>query len=208
MDSYFRPRPVSKMKADVKSKKAKGKSVDALRAKNFHLISRLAFTVAFCLLPFTFASAHDGKPHKFGDLIYTWGLDPLVVAGLALSGWLYLRGVRRLWGGAGRGSGIRRWEAWAYAGGWFALFVALVSPLHPLGEVLFSAHMTQHEVLMLVAAPLVALGRPVVAFLWALPTGGARRVGAWGKAAWFQRVWRVLTTPLAAWAIHAAALWV
>jgi len=88
------------------------------------------------------------------------------------------------------------------------LFVALVSPLHPLGEVLFSAHMAQHEVLMVGAAPLLVLGRPVIAFLWALPVGRARAVGSWGRAAWFQSVWRRLTNPLAAWAIHAAALWV
>jgi putative membrane protein len=77
-----------------------------------------------------------------------------------------------------------------------------------MGEVLFSAHMTQHELLMLVAAPLVVLGRPVVAFLWALPLDQARRVGGWSKAGWFQRVWQALTNPLAAWMSHAAALWV
>ena len=61
-------------------------------------------------------------------------------------------------------------------GGWLALVVALVSPLHPWGNVLFSAHMTQHEILMLVAAPLLVLGRPVVAFLKALPPGWVRRL--------------------------------
>jgi putative membrane protein len=88
------------------------------------------------------------------------------------------------------------------------LFVALASPLHPLGEVLFSAHMAQHEVLMVGAAPLLVLGRPLIAFMWALPLERARTVGGWGKAAWFQSAWRKLTNPLAAWAIHAAALWV
>src|SRR3712207_5284378 len=89
------------------------------------LVRAAALSVAFSLFTFDPASAHDGRPHEVGDLIYTWGLDPLVVGGLALSGWLYARGVRRLWRGAGRGGGIRRWEAWAYACGWFALFVAL-----------------------------------------------------------------------------------
>jgi len=103
---------------------------------------------------------------------------------------------------------VRRWEALSYAAGWFALFVALVSPLHPMGRVLFSAHMTQHEILMLIAAPLLVLGRPVVAYLWAMPVGLARTVGAWGRVPWFQKVWRVLTNPFVAWAIHAAALWV
>ncbi|HEV2765221.1 MAG TPA: cytochrome c oxidase assembly protein [Pyrinomonadaceae bacterium] len=165
---------------------------------------------SFTLYPFPFAPAlaHEGKPHGFEDLIYTWGLDPLVLAGLAASGWLYWRGVRRLWRGAERGRGVRRWEARCFAAGWLALFVALVSPLHPLGEVLFSAHMTQHELLMLVAAPLVVLGRPVVAFLWALPTERARSVGAWARAGWFRRAWDSLTNPLAAWGLHAFALWV
>src|SRR5688572_2993918 len=113
--------------------------------------------------------AHEGKPHQPRDLLFTWGLDPVVIASLVLSGWLYFRGLRRMWREAGPGRGIRRWEAGAYAAGWLALFVALVSPLHPLGEVLFSAHMTQHELLMLVSAPLIVLGRPVVAFLWSMP---------------------------------------
>jgi putative membrane protein len=127
---------------------------------------------------------------------------------LAVAGWLYLRGVRRLWRESGKGRGIRRWEAVCYAAGWAALFVALVSPLHPWGEVLFSAHMTQHEVLMVGAAPLLVLGRPVIAFLWAMPMEWARALGNWTKAVWFRRAWAFLTKPLAAWAIHAAALWV
>jgi putative membrane protein len=166
------------------------------------------FAFYFALSSFSFVSAHEGKPHHLSDLPWTWGLDPLVIVSLALSGWLYLRGVRRLWREAGAGRGIRRWEATAYACGWLALFIALVSPLHPLGEVLFSAHMTQHELLMLVAAPLVVLGRPVIAFLWALPVERAREVGSWSKAAWFQHLWRSVTNPLTAWMIHAAALWV
>jgi putative membrane protein len=68
--------------------------------------------------------------------------------------------------------------------------------------------MTQHEVLMVAAAPLLVLGRPVVAFLWAVPKSWARALGDAAKAAWFRRAWRGLTNPLAAWAIHAAALWV
>jgi putative membrane protein len=166
------------------------------------------FVLLFTLLARVTAAAHDGKPHSLSDLWYTWGLDPLVIGCLVVSGWLYWRGLRALWREAERGRGIRRWEAWCYLSGWLTLFIALVSPLHPLGEVLFSAHMTQHELLMLVAAPLVVLGRPVVAFLWALPLGWARRVGRWGKGAWFQRVWRAVTNPLAAWALHAVALWV
>jgi putative membrane protein len=176
----------------------------ATRAAPFFIL-----TFALCLFTFAFpVQAHGGKPHGPADVWKTWGLEPFVLLGLALSGWAYLRGVRRLWRSAEAGRGVRRWEAWAYASGWFALFVALVSPLHPMGRVLFSAHMTQHEILMLVAAPLLVLGRPVVAFLWAAPKSWAREVGTWARAGWFQKVWRALTNPFAAWAIHAVALWV
>jgi putative membrane protein len=175
-------------------------------------VLRPGFHIAFCLFTFAClapsAQAHGGKPHGPEDLLRTWGLEPFVLLGLALSAWVYFRGVRRLWRSAETGRGVRRWESAAYASGWATLFVALVSPLHPLGRVLFSAHMMQHELLMLVAAPLLVLGRPSVAFLWAMPVGWAREVGAWGRAAWFRRPWRALTNPFAAWAVHALALWV
>jgi putative membrane protein len=61
--------------------------------------------------------------------------------------------------------------------------VALVSPLHPWGSVLFAAHMTKHELMMLVAAPLLILGRPVVASLKALPAGWAREAVRWTRVA-------------------------
>jgi putative membrane protein len=83
-----------------------------------------------------------------------------------------------------------------------------VSPLHPWGNVLFSAHMTQHEVLMLVAAPLLVLGKPVVATLKGLPPGWARRALGWTRPGWVRGPWRVLTNPFVAWLVHAALLWV
>jgi putative membrane protein len=168
----------------------------------------IVFTFPLSPFPFARAFAHDGKPHGFADLWRTWGRDPVIILSLALAAVLYWRGLRRLWRESAQGRGVSRREAWAFAGGWSALVVALVSPLHPWGEVLFSAHMTQHEVLMLVAAPLLVLGRPLLPFLWALPLSWRQRAGALGKRRAFQTVWRAVTNPLAAWAIHTAALWV
>jgi putative membrane protein len=104
-------------------------------------------------------------------------------------------------------SPVHRWEAWAFAGGWLALVLALVSPLDALGGALFSAHMTQHEVLMLLAAPLLVLGRPLAPWLLALPQGVRSRLVDVGKQAGAQRAWRWFVNPLAAWLIHAAVLW-
>jgi cytochrome c oxidase assembly factor CtaG/cytochrome c2 len=94
----------------------------------------------------------------------------------------------------------------AFWSGWGTLGVALISPVHALGTVLFAAHMVQHEMLMLVAAPLLVLGRPLPRFLRALPLPWRRQLGTVGKS--LQARWRVLPHPLIAWALHAAALWV
>jgi len=143
-------------------------------------------------------------PH---DLWHAWSFEPAVIIGLALSAWLYLRGVRSLWRSAGPGHGIQRREAAAFAGGWIVLLLALVSPLHRLGGVLFSAHMAQHELLMASAAPLLVLGRPLVPFVWALPMRWRRTVGDWAAVAPVRGTWALLTLPLVAWTIHAVAIW-
>jgi putative membrane protein len=151
--------------------------------------------------------AHDGQPLAPHDLWSGWSLEPAVILSLALGAWLYLRGVRSLWRSAGPGHGIRRWEVAAFAGGWITLLLALVSPLHRLGGVLFSAHMAQHELLMAAAAPLLILGRPLVPFVWALPMTWRRTVGDWASAAPVQGTWRLLTLPLVAWTLHGMAIW-
>lgn len=177
---------------------------------------------AACLLAWSAAArlalAHGGgghaeapvaaRPRDWAELWTTWGLEPGTLVPLALSALLYGRGVWRMWRQAGAGRGIRPGEVACFAGGWLALFVALVSPLHPWGNVLFAAHMTQHELLMLVAAPLLVLGKPLVAFLKALPAGWARAASRWTKAPAWERAWQAITHALVAWVIHLVVLWV
>src|SRR5215208_6149890 len=151
---------------------------------------------------------HGGKPHNWHDLVRAWSFEPLVTISLILSGLLFAGGLRRLWREAPKRRSIRPWEALCFTGGWLALFIALVSPLHAWGRVLFSAHMSQHEVLMLVAAPLLVLGRPLIAFLWALPLNWSRSLGNVAKIAPINSLWRTLTIPLVAWLVHAIALWI
>jgi putative membrane protein len=160
----------------------------------------------FLLLPAA-AIAHDGKPHDFSDLIRSWSFDPLVVTGLSMSAIVYIAGIRNLWRAGGTGSGITRWEACAFAAAWTSMFVALVSPLHLWGEVLFSAHMSQHEILMLISAPLFVLGRPFIAAMWSIPNAWRRPVGSILNDWTVKKAWRIVTAPLVAWAVHAIALW-
>ncbi len=154
------------------------------------------------------AFAHEGKPHDFADLSRAWSFDPLVVAILTSSAVIYINGLRNLWNAGGRGHGISRWEAVAFAGGWMSVFIALVSPLHAWGEVLFSAHMSQHEILMLISAPLFVLGRPFVAAMWSVPDSWRRPIGSTISEPHAKTVWRRITSPFVAWIIHAVALWI
>src|SRR5919204_4951568 len=165
---------------------------------------RLAWVVILSLAGTSCALAHEGRPH---DLWTSWDCEPGIVLGLALTAWLYARGVRSLWQTSAAGRGIQPWEAISFGAGWLALGVALISPIHALGRVLFSAHMTQHEILMLVAAPLLVLGRPIVPFLWALPKTAAVSLARWSKTPVWFHTWRTISNPFVAWTIHAIVLW-
>jgi putative membrane protein len=154
------------------------------------------------------ALAHDGEPFAPHDLWSAWSWEPLVVVSLGLSLGLYCRGVRLVWRSAGSGHGVGIWEAAAFVLGWISLAVALVSPLHQLGGVLFTAHMAQHELLMVVAAPLLVLGRPIIPFLWALPMSWRRVLGGWSAVRPVAAMWALLTLPLVAWILHGLAIWI
>jgi putative membrane protein len=97
--------------------------------------------------------------------------------------------------------GRQRPRAASYGAGIVAIALALLSPIDRASDVLFSAHMVQHELLMLVAAPLVVLGRPLAPAVWALPRGARVRLARAIRPA---RVWRILTLPAIALALHAA----
>jgi cytochrome c oxidase assembly factor CtaG len=58
------------------------------------------------------------------------------------------------------------------------LVVALLSPLGALSEQLSAAHMVQHMLLMVVAAPLLMAGLPGTVLIWGLP---AEWRGAWAR---------------------------
>ena len=83
----------------------------------------------------------------------------VVASGYALGWWRLRR----------RGGVVEGWRVAASAGGWLSLVIALSSPLDRLAHASFAAHMTQHLLLIGVAAPLLLLADPFAAFCWALP---------------------------------------
>jgi putative membrane protein len=141
-------------------------------------------------------------------LTATWSFDPWIVIPLALSAALYTLGTTRLWRHAGTGRGIHPWQVGCYGAGWLLLAGALVSPLHWMGEHLFTAHMVEHEIIIAAAAPLLALARPVGAFLWALPAPLRRRLARTARHRPIRTTWITLTSPVPATIWHGAVIWV
>lgn len=139
------------------------------------------------------------------DLAWDW--QPWVAVSLGVACYGYVRGLRRL-----ERERRRRifgpWRVTSFCIGIAVLVVALLSPLSSLDDQLFSAHMVQHLLLMLVAPPLLVYSRPIMAWMCALPAPARRVVGgAWGGSRNLQRGVGGLMHPLSVWVLASAALW-
>jgi cytochrome c oxidase assembly factor CtaG len=118
-------------------------------------------------------------------------IDLLVLLALALAAAVYLRALSR-------SRALRPRHAAAFGAGWLVLLLAVAPPLDAPAAASFALHMVQHELLMLVAPPLLILGRPYAALACALPH----------RSRWLALAALPLRTPpVAALLLHAAALW-
>ena len=166
-------------------------------------MKRMRLAVHFFLLPWP-ALAHGGD-HDPGS---PWSLEGWVSVTLLVWLGLYVVGAVRLWRRTRIGKGVRIGQVASFAGGWLCLAIALVSPVHRLGEQLFTAHMLEHEILMTVAAPLLVLARPVGSMLWALPASWRSALGRASKRPVAARLWQALIDPLVATLLHGMAIWI
>jgi putative membrane protein len=137
-----------------------------------------------------------------------WTLALPITLPLAAIALVYAIGARRLWRRSGRGRALRSRHALLFAAGWAVLAAALVSPIHALGQRVFTAHMIEHELLMAVAAPLLVASFPAAAMMWALPMPLRRAFARAGHASMVRAVWAVISRPLAATLLHGVAIWV
>jgi cytochrome c oxidase assembly factor CtaG len=94
-----------------------------------------------------------------------------------------------------------------FLAGWSVIAGSLLSPLHELGARSFTAHMMEHELLMLGAAPLIAWSRPLGVLLWALPSRIRHWLASVGTATTFKGAWSTLSAPVSASLLQAAMLW-
>lgn len=135
--------------------------------------------------------------------------QPLALINLALLGGLYVVGFARQWARAPRRRpALARWGA-AFLAAAAVTGVALLSPLDRSADRLAWAHMVQHLLLMMVAAPLLTLACPVrVVAPWGLPErlrspvarvrAVASRLGAGRYLVW---------QPIATWSLFLGTLW-
>lgn len=147
--------------------------------------------------------AHPGGPLAPPDLWLAWNVDPLLVGGLLLAAAAYRSGQARSgWPAA------HAWRRRCFTLALGALGVALLSPLDALAGALASAHMVQHLLLVLVAAPLLALSRPWTALVRGSPAALRRITGRWRRRLRLTRgSTRALRHPGTAWLLHVGTLW-
>ena len=131
----------------------------------------------------------------FGD----WSWEPTVVVGIAALLAAYVvawqRGILRADDDVSAWVGTPGTRRWFFAAGVLVGFIALLSPLDTGGDLyLFSLHMVQHLLLMMVAPPLCLLGLV-----------GIRPRNAGPPSVW-RRLWARLVNPWAATIIFSAVL--
>ena len=147
--------------------------------------------------------AHPGQPAAPHDLWSAWTLHPVLLGGLLLTAWAYRRGQT-----SGPRRPIDTWRARCFAAAVVALGLAMLSPLDALSGALASAHMVQHLLLLLVAAPLLALSAPSSAILRGSPLALRRTSGRWRRRLGLTHGnLGVLRHPAAVWLLSVGVIW-
>lgn len=148
--------------------------------------------------------AHPGTPPAPHDLWTSWTPDPLVLGMLFLAFWGYLAGRHH---GYDRGTASRCRDL-CFTAALLTLALALLPPLDLAADALASAHMVQHLLLMLVAAPLLAYASPGRATWRAVPATARRTIARYrARLRLTRHHLRVLYHPGAAFLIQLTVLW-
>jgi len=137
-------------------------------------------------------------PPAYRDLFAEWS-PPIVLTGtLIILGVIYTRGwfgIRKT-----RPSQFPLWRLGSFLLGLVIIWIAIASPLDGFADVLLSAHMVEHLLLMSFAPPLLLLGYPVVPLLRGLPRGvTVHLLGPLIRIKMLRHLGHILTTPLVAW---------
>ncbi len=138
------------------------------------------------------------------SVLKSWTLDPALLSLLALTGLVYSRGWLKLRKQIpGRFSPA---QPLAFFAGLASIFLAVSSPLDAFANLLLTAHMIQHLLLMMLGPTLILLGDPFLPLLRGLPTSISKH-GLGPFLAWksLANVGRRLTHPIVCWVAFVTA---
>ena len=143
------------------------------------------------------------EPPAIDSILLGWTFEPLptLAIGAAVSWWFWA--VRQV-DARHPANPVPRRRTVAFVAAMAALAFALISGIERYDTTLFSVHMVQHVLLVLVAAPLIALAAPMTLILRLSARSTRRR---WILPVLHSRVLRVLAFPVTAWLIFAAVMW-
>jgi cytochrome c oxidase assembly factor CtaG len=128
------------------------------------------------------------------DWSIPWGLTiaTILVSAIYVRGWNAIRKTRPRY--------FTTQRPIYFLSGMVTLWLAIASPIDGFADVLLSAHMVQHFLLMSVVPPLVLLGAPVVPLLRGLPQWSIEKfAGPLISWHWLRRLGDFLTAPVVAW---------
>jgi putative membrane protein len=162
----------------------------------------LLTAASFIALSTASVQAHVGSGE---NVLMDWHWRWDVVSVLSIFGAVYVRGWVRLKKAGGEAK-LSQIIFYALALG--TIGCALSSPIDELAAYLLIAHMVQHELLMMVAPPLILLANPVPILVWG--AGGSSRSHAASLLARHSGIRRVrdfLGWMPVAWSLYVANLW-
>ncbi|NQW19970.1 MAG: cytochrome c oxidase assembly protein [Chloroflexi bacterium] len=135
---------------------------------------------------------------SFGEFISAWNFSSLPAVLLLVLAGAYAIGTIRLALRSETDSSY--WSKVAASASAFVLLaVALAGPFDYYSGELFAAHMSQHIIIAMLAAPLLLIARPMPAYIWALPRPLRIGVGtAFTGSGVIVRVLTLLTRPMVA----------
>jgi cytochrome c oxidase assembly factor CtaG len=129
------------------------------------------------------------------------------LAACAIPGTLFLLGIGRLWRSSNRSRPALAISLGLGSAGFMVIVLTLLSPLHHWSQMSFTFHMIEHELLMAVAAPLIAAGRPEL-MLWAFPSAWRPPIGRGMRRLRTGVLWRCISRPLGATLLNGLSTWV
>lgn len=159
--------------------------------------------VALALPALALAHGDVLPPESALGVLLNWSLEAHVLIPLVGAALLYRWAVRVV-DRAHPANRVPRRRTWAWYGGLTVLLVALASPIATYDTTLFSAHMIQHLLLTMVAAPLLALGAPLTLLLRVVSPRARQRLILPALHSWPMKV---LAFPVVTWSVFAAVMW-